>query len=166
MADHARFQSRWLQIQLDRREIRFAPLSLTTCSVPFDFERIDCGARTGAQTATRLASASTRTAISTPISAASAAPPTPALRYLASRSREVANFSLLYYFHRSDSCWQTYAGAAAFSEAESIAMRDVLSSGRFDFKASVSVHSNAQLWISPHGYTTDPPADYAEMVGR
>ena len=64
----------------------------------------------------------------------------------------------------SNPCSETYAGPAAFSEAESRAMRDVLQAHSGRVKAAVSIHSNAQLWISPYGFTTERPADYAEMV--
>lgn len=45
-------------------------------------------------------------------------------------------------------------------------MRDLLlglkTSNRV-IRAVVSIHNNAQVWISPYGYTTDRPADYPEM---
>lgn len=61
-------------------------------------------------------------------------------------------------------CSDTYGGPSAFSEAESQAMRDILLSLQGRAKAAVSIHNNAQVWISPYGYTTERPADYAEMV--
>ena len=60
-------------------------------------------------------------------------------------------------------CTETYSGPAAFSEAESRAMRDTLLSLKDRLKAVVSIHSNAQLWISPYGYTAELPNDYEEM---
>ncbi|KAI9560707.1 hypothetical protein GHT06_011657 [Daphnia sinensis] len=64
----------------------------------------------------------------------------------------------------SDSpCSDTYGGPSAFSEAESRAMRDILLSLQGRVKASVSIHNNAQVWISPYGYTTERPVDYPEM---
>uniref|UniRef100_A0A0P6D443 Zinc carboxypeptidase n=1 Tax=Daphnia magna TaxID=35525 RepID=A0A0P6D443_9CRUS len=60
-------------------------------------------------------------------------------------------------------CSDTYGGPSAFSEAESQAMRDILLSLQGRAKAAVSIHNNAQVWISPYGYTTERPADYAEM---
>lgn len=61
-------------------------------------------------------------------------------------------------------CSDTYSGPSAFSEAESRAMRDILLSLQGRTKAVVSIHNNAQVWISPYGFTTERPADYAEMV--
>ncbi len=43
-------------------------------------------------------------------------------------------------------------------------MRDILLSLQGRTKAVVSIHNNAQVWISPYGYTTERPVDYAEMV--
>lgn len=63
----------------------------------------------------------------------------------------------------TDECSETFSGPFAFSEAESQAMRDVLLGLKDRLKAVVSIHSNAQLWISPFGYTLDLPADYDEM---
>nr|CAH0108893.1 unnamed protein product [Daphnia galeata] len=60
-------------------------------------------------------------------------------------------------------CSDTYSGPSAFSEAESRAMRDILLSLQGRTKAVVSIHNNAQVWISPYGFTTERPADYAEM---
>jgi len=42
-------------------------------------------------------------------------------------------------------------------------MRDTLLSLKDRLKAVVSIHSNAQLWISPYGYTVELPNDYEEM---
>lgn len=61
-------------------------------------------------------------------------------------------------------CSDTYGGPFAFSEEESRAMRDILLSIQNRTKAVVSIHNNAQVWISPYGYTTERPADYPEMV--
>ena len=63
-------------------------------------------------------------------------------------------------------CTETYSGPFAFSEAESQAMRDILLSIQGRVKASVSIHNNAQVWISPYGWTTERPADYSEMVSE
>lgn len=63
-------------------------------------------------------------------------------------------------------CSETYGGAYAFSEAESRAMRDILLRIQDRTKAAVSIHNNAQVWISPYGYTTELPADYGEMVQK
>jgi hypothetical protein len=43
-------------------------------------------------------------------------------------------------------------------------MRDILLSLQGRTKAVVSIHNNAQVWLSPYGYTTERPVDYAEMV--
>ncbi|XP_046651366.1 carboxypeptidase A2-like [Daphnia pulicaria] len=60
-------------------------------------------------------------------------------------------------------CSDTYSGPSAFSEAESRAMRDILLSLQGRTKAVVSIHNNAQVWLSPYGYTTERPVDYDEM---
>ncbi len=64
----------------------------------------------------------------------------------------------------TEPCSDTYGGEFAFSEAESQAMRDALLKIQDRVKAVVSIHNNAQMWISPYGFTLDKPADYAEMV--
>jgi hypothetical protein len=43
-------------------------------------------------------------------------------------------------------------------------MRDILLSLQGRTKAVVSIHNNAQVWLSPYGYTTERPVDYDEMV--
>ena len=64
----------------------------------------------------------------------------------------------------SDPCSNTYSGEFAFSEPEAKAMRDVLITIQDRLKAVVSIHNDAQMWISPYGFTLDRPVDYAEMV--
>lgn len=41
---------------------------------------------------------------------------------------------------------------------------DVLAANRGRVVASVSIHTYSQLWMSPYGYQSALPADYAEMV--
>ena len=43
-------------------------------------------------------------------------------------------------------------------------MSDVLITLKDRLKAVVSIHNDAQMWISPYGFTLDRPVDYAEMV--
>jgi hypothetical protein len=54
----------------------------------------------------------------------------------------------------------TYRGPAAFSEPETVALRDyILSLGRV--KGTMDIHSYSQIILSPWGYTTTPPSDAA-----
>ena len=43
-------------------------------------------------------------------------------------------------------------------------LSDVLAAHRGRVVASVSIHTYSQLWMSPYGYQSALPADYAEMV--
>lgn len=57
-----------------------------------------------------------------------------------------------------------YHGLSAFSESEAVAVRSSLEANRGLIKAYVSVHSYGGLWMSPYGYLSELPAEYAEMV--
>ncbi|XP_046651367.1 carboxypeptidase B-like [Daphnia pulicaria] len=65
----------------------------------------------------------------------------------------------------SDSpCSTTYSGEVAFSELESCAIRDLIAADRGRVKSAISVHSYDQQWLSPYGYSTEFPPEYAEML--
>ena len=64
----------------------------------------------------------------------------------------------------SDPCSQIYRGPYAFSEAESKAMRDLLKQHRGRVKASLSLHTYSQMWMSPYSYKNTNPPEYSEMV--
>jgi len=61
-------------------------------------------------------------------------------------------------------CSETFFGTAAFSEKESSALRDLIMADRGRVKVAISVHSYSQLWLSPYGYKSTLPANYAEML--
>ncbi|MFX0170243.1 MAG: M14 family metallopeptidase [Candidatus Hodarchaeota archaeon] len=58
---------------------------------------------------------------------------------------------------------ETYWGPSAFSEPETVAMRDLILDVENDFQAVVSYHSYWQMIAYPWGYTPDPPVDAASM---
>ncbi|XP_045603336.2 carboxypeptidase B [Procambarus clarkii] len=60
-------------------------------------------------------------------------------------------------------CSDLYHGPSAFSERESAAVRDAVLA-LDDVAMFYSLHSYAQLWMTPYGYTTDLPANYDEQV--
>jgi murein tripeptide amidase MpaA len=57
----------------------------------------------------------------------------------------------------------TYWGPSAFSEPETVAMRDLILDVENDFQAVVSYHSYWQMIAYPWGYTPDPPVDASSM---
>jgi len=61
-------------------------------------------------------------------------------------------------------CSETYWGAAAFSEKESSALRDLIMADRGRVKVAFSIHSYSQLWMSAYGYTTALPNNYGELL--
>ncbi len=66
-----------------------------------------------------------------------------------------------------DPCSETYRGTAAFSEIELTGIKGLMDSlgknGQNRLKVHLDVHSNAQMLLSPWGYTTDAPPDLAKM---
>uniref|UniRef100_A0A0P5L9V9 Zinc carboxypeptidase A 1 n=1 Tax=Daphnia magna TaxID=35525 RepID=A0A0P5L9V9_9CRUS len=60
-------------------------------------------------------------------------------------------------------CSDTYHGPFAFSTQEASAMRDAILANSGRVVAAISIHSYSQLWMSPYGYQSVLPADYAEM---
>ena len=64
------------------------------------------------------------------------------------------HFKLAYWFNSVES----------FRSNHSTIRIDVLIAYKGRVVASVSIHSYSQLWMSPYGYTSTLPADYAEMV--
>jgi len=55
-------------------------------------------------------------------------------------------------------CDETYRGTAAFSEPETVAMRD-FTVARPQIVSTQSYHSYSQLFMSPYGYTSSLPTD-------
>jgi len=60
-------------------------------------------------------------------------------------------------------CSETYHGGRAFSSPEVAAQRDYLSSYASRMVAFVDIHAYGGMWMSPWGYTTNLPPDYAAM---
>jgi hypothetical protein len=56
-----------------------------------------------------------------------------------------------------------YRGPYAFSEPETIAMRDLISSSNYEFHALITYHSYSQLVLYPWGYTNEPAPNSGEM---
>lgn len=67
----------------------------------------------------------------------------------------------------SNKCAETYRGTGAFSEPESQAMRDYIERKReegVNWRAYFAIHSYAQMWLVPWGWTDDLPEDYDDLV--
>ncbi|UYV76292.1 CPO [Cordylochernes scorpioides] len=62
-------------------------------------------------------------------------------------------------------CSQIFKGDSAFSEAESVAVRDGVLSLGSRLKAYFSLHSFSQIWMCPHGYRWSEPSDIDHLVG-
>jgi len=60
-------------------------------------------------------------------------------------------------------CSDTYCGSSAFSERETAAARDYLTSIRSYTNIFISVHCYSNLWLIPWGGYVDKPADYNEL---
>lgn len=45
-----------------------------------------------------------------------------------------------------------------------VVFKDLIAEDRGRLKTAISVHSYSQVWLSPYGYTSALPEDYAEMV--
>jgi murein tripeptide amidase MpaA len=64
----------------------------------------------------------------------------------------------------SGSSWAPdYRGPIEFSEPETRAMRDLISSPSNEFKALITYHSFSQLVLYPWGYTNEPAPDSGQM---
>lgn len=61
-------------------------------------------------------------------------------------------------------CSEIYHGPSAFSEPETRAIRDLISSKGRRVKAFFDIHSYSQYWLIPWGFTKDSPDDYHDMV--
>jgi len=63
----------------------------------------------------------------------------------------------------SDKCSDIYKGERAWSEPETKAIHDFITGNpQVNWQVSLSVHSYAQVWISPWGNTYDLPPHYAQ----
>ncbi len=66
-----------------------------------------------------------------------------------------------------DPCSETYRGTAAFSEPELAGIKSLIDTlgkaGQNRLKVHIDVHSNAQMLLSPWGYTTTAPPDLPKM---
>ncbi|XP_076350462.1 carboxypeptidase B-like isoform X2 [Tachypleus tridentatus] len=60
-------------------------------------------------------------------------------------------------------CSDIYAGPKAFSELETKALSDFLLSKSNRVKLYLAVHSYAQMWLTPWGWTSQLPADYEDQ---
>ncbi|TRY62976.1 hypothetical protein TCAL_08704 [Tigriopus californicus] len=63
-------------------------------------------------------------------------------------------------------CQDTFHGPKAFSEAETVAIRDIIlntqTSGR-EFASFLSVHAYSQFWMSPYGFKKIRSSDYFDQ---
>lgn len=59
-----------------------------------------------------------------------------------------------------------YPGVNAFSESESVAIKDFISSIEGFVGIYVTLHSYGQQWVLPWWYTDKQPTDYSELVKR
>jgi len=60
-------------------------------------------------------------------------------------------------------CSEIYHGGAPFTEKETINMRDYIEGSGANWKLYVALHSYAQMFLTPWGYTYDLPEDYQKM---
>jgi len=67
----------------------------------------------------------------------------------------------------ADKCSEIYKGPSAFSEPETQAMRDLIiegaENGGVNWTAYFAIHSYAQMWLVPWGWTSDLPPTYPEL---
>jgi len=63
----------------------------------------------------------------------------------------------------TDPCSDTYCGSRAFSERETAAARDYLTSIRSFTNIFLSIHCYSNLWLVPWGGYSNKPADYSEL---
>ena len=61
-------------------------------------------------------------------------------------------------------CDTSYAGLSPFSEVEARNIADFLYSHKDSIKLYLSLHSYSQLWLTPWGYTDQPPNDIHKLV--
>ncbi|KAI1285868.1 Carboxypeptidase A2 [Halotydeus destructor] len=61
-------------------------------------------------------------------------------------------------------CSHSFKGDRAFSEMETLAVRNTLLSIREDVKVYVSLHSYSQLWMIPYAHTMEKPANYESQI--
>lgn len=60
-------------------------------------------------------------------------------------------------------CAETFAGSGAFSEPETRAVQQFLTTSAANFKASLSFHSYGQYILYPWGYDRKVPPDHADL---
>lgn len=60
-------------------------------------------------------------------------------------------------------CAETFAGSGPFSEPETKAVQDFLTSSAANFKGSLSFHSYGQYILYPWGYDRKVPPDHADL---
>jgi murein tripeptide amidase MpaA len=60
-------------------------------------------------------------------------------------------------------CSEIYKGPEAWSEPETRAMRDFILNTDANWQVYIALHSYAQMWLTPWGYTYDLPEDYDEL---
>jgi len=74
------------------------------------------------------------------------------------------NFQWMVAGASNNPCSDIYAGPSADSEPETKAVQQaVLAKGANFWLTFITLHSYAQMWFTPWGYTTNLPADYNEM---
>ena len=61
-------------------------------------------------------------------------------------------------------CSNTYCGPNAYSEIEAGNVAAYVEGASHSWKVFYTIHSYGQLWMAPWGYTTDPPANYDDLV--
>ncbi len=61
-------------------------------------------------------------------------------------------------------CSNTFHGEYAFSEPEAAAVADYISQDAEEYDVYWTLHTYGQLWMSPFGYTAEPPEDNDEVV--
>ncbi|XP_064486159.1 carboxypeptidase B-like [Ornithodoros turicata] len=65
-----------------------------------------------------------------------------------------------------DPCKETFCGRAPFSEPETTAFRDYVTTFKDRIVFYFSIHSFGDLWLIPYGFRVDKPPDYDSLMTR
>jgi len=63
-------------------------------------------------------------------------------------------------------CQNVFAGRYPLSEPETVALANFVTRHRSTIRLYLTLHCYSQLWLTPWGYTSTPPADNDDLVSR
>jgi len=63
-------------------------------------------------------------------------------------------------------CENVFAGRHPLSEPETVAVANFIMRHRSSIRLYLSLHCYSQLWLTPWGYTAEPPVDRDDLVSR